>query len=105
VNWPRGAIGFLADVETFGRRNAQELLEKQPDLTRRLRVDAHALATLFVIAVALGIPPGAHEHEEVRLGIVTEQIAATSSIRSAWRRMSKLRLCANIRRSRTPSVR
>ena len=67
---------LLADIETLGRRNAQELLEKQSDLTRRLRVNSHAAAKLVVIIVALGVPPGAHQRQKVRLDPITEQIAA-----------------------------
>jgi hypothetical protein len=54
---------LLADVQALGRGDPQELLEQRTDLTRCLGVNAEPAAALDVVPIALGVAPGAHQHE------------------------------------------
>ena len=71
-----GRNRLVADVQALFCGDPQELLEQRPDLARRLRVNAHPSATVDVVAILLGVAPGAHQHKKIRRRLGAEQLVA-----------------------------
>ena len=67
---------MFADVELFILRDADELLVERPDLPGGLRVNAKLPAPAEIVAVPVGVAPGAHQYKEIARGLAAKQILA-----------------------------